>query len=103
MKMVLEARTLPSRVNFQVKSAAQQILGCECQEMLNRLAAVLLCNVAMKINATKINKRKSRITPVIVIGAGFRCMAFRDARGMLRNFWNQSLLPLPVHFLDPED
>ena len=39
---------------------------------------------------------------VVVIGAGFRCMAFRDAAGKLRNFWTNRLVPLPVHFLDSE-
>lgn len=57
----------------------------------------------MKNNAPKTNKGKFHLHPVVVMGDGFRCMAFRDAQGKLRNFWNQALLPLPVHFLDPEN
>jgi hypothetical protein len=57
----------------------------------------------MKTNTTKTTKRKFRLSPIIVSGAGFRCMAFRDAQGKIRNFWNQAILPLPVHILDPEN
>jgi len=39
---------------------------------------------------------------VVVVGAGFRCLAYRDNHGKLRNFWNQKVLPLPLHFLEPE-
>jgi hypothetical protein len=57
----------------------------------------------MKTNSPKANKGKFHLNLMIVIGAGFRCLAFRDTQGKLRNFWNQALLPLPVHFLDPEN
>jgi len=57
----------------------------------------------MKINTTKSTKKKFSLSTVIVVGAGFRCLAFRDAQGKLRNFWNQNILPLPVHILDPEN
>ncbi|HWD91235.1 MAG TPA: hypothetical protein VG938_02690 [Verrucomicrobiae bacterium] len=57
----------------------------------------------MKTNTTKTTKRKFHLSPIIVSGAGFRCMAFRDAQGKIRNFWNQAILPLPVHILDPEN
>jgi hypothetical protein len=39
---------------------------------------------------------------MVVVGPGYRCMAFRDKVGTLRNFWNGQILPLPVHILDPE-
>jgi hypothetical protein len=60
-------------------------------------------DVRMKnLNLKKKTKGFLRRNPVVVMGAGFRCMAFRDAAGRLRNFWNEKILPLPVHFLDPE-
>jgi len=84
-------------------STKQQLLLHKCQKAVGSLATILLCNVVMKTTAPKTNKRKFHLSPVIVTGAGFRCMAFRDAQGNLRNFWNQALLPLPVNFLDPEN
>jgi hypothetical protein len=55
-----------------------------------------------KLTAKKTPNNSLSHKLVVVIGAGFRCMAYRDARGTLRNFWNQKVLPLPVHFLDAE-
>ena len=73
----------------------------EWQKMSSRVAVNLLPLVAsMK---TKTTKRKFRLSPIVVSGAGFRCLAFRDAKGILRNFWNQAILPLPIHILDPEN
>jgi len=40
---------------------------------------------------------------MVVVGAGYRTMAFRDQLGRLRNFWNGQILPLPAHVLDPEN
>jgi hypothetical protein len=54
----------------------------------------------MKSKPTKTAKR--RLHTFIVAGSNFRCLAFRDNQGKLRNFWNDMLIPLPVHFLDPE-
>ena len=54
----------------------------------------------MKSKPAKTTKR--RLRTFIVAGIGFRCLAFRDNQGNLRNFWNDALIQLPVHFLDPE-
>jgi len=51
----------------------------------------------------KARNRSDLVIPVIVAGAGFRCLAFRDNKGELRHFWTETLLPLPVHILDIEN
>ena len=57
------------------------------------------------INKTKMMKAvKDRLLqPLVVQCFGYRCLAYRDQKGRLRNFWNQKLVPLPAHLLDPED
>ena len=55
-----------------------------------------------KITVKKTSKQTFARNLVVVVGAGFRCMAFRDIDGRLRNFWNGTILPLPLHILDPE-
>jgi len=57
----------------------------------------------MKSNRTKSSLRQNRVNPIVVHSFGFRCMAFRDRAGQLRNFWSGKVLPLPVHILDPEN
>jgi len=57
----------------------------------------------VKENLKKTKMRNGLAMPVVVAGAGFRYLAFRDSKGKLRNFWNQTLVPLPVHILDGED
>src|SRR5690349_16198164 len=38
-------------------------------------------------------------TLLVVQCAGLRHMAYRDRKGRLRDFWNQKVLPLPIHVL----
>lgn len=40
---------------------------------------------------------------VVVQSVDFRCLAYRDTAGKLRNFWNQKLVSVPIHVLDPEN
>jgi hypothetical protein len=58
---------------------------------------------SVKEISKKGKKRGARVIPVIVAGAGFRSLAFRDKKGELRPFWTETLLPLPVHILDIEN
>lgn len=57
----------------------------------------------MKTNTTKTKKKTAFNHLVVVAGVGFRHLAFRDSQGRLRNFWTQTLVPLPAHILDPEN
>ena len=55
-------------------------------------------------NATVKNAKTRSFGKLLVVQySGFRGLAYRDAAGKLRNFWNQKLVRLPVHILDPED
>jgi hypothetical protein len=55
----------------------------------------------MKTNRTKRNSKV--VNTLVVVGSGYRTMAFRDQLGRLRSFWNGQILPLPAHVLDPEN
>jgi hypothetical protein len=68
--------------------------------MAGDMAFILLCRMSMKINRTKRNSKV--LNTLVVVGPGYRTMAFRDQLGRLRNFWNGQILPLPAHILDPE-
>ena len=56
----------------------------------------------MKTSRLTSIKQKLAATPFVVQYAQTRCLAYRDAAGRIRHFWKQTLLPLPVHILDPE-
>jgi hypothetical protein len=79
----------------------RQILFSKSQKRVSLVALVLLCIYVMKISRTKRNSKS--LNTLVVAGPGYRCMAFRDRLGRLRNFWNGQILPLPVHLLDPEN
>jgi hypothetical protein len=55
-----------------------------------------------KANYVKAAKDQLSRGLIVVQSAGFRCLAYRDSQRRLRSFWNQKLVPLPVHILDPE-
>ena len=57
---------------------------------------------AMKMNQIESLKDKLSRKPFVVQCARKRFLAYRDAAGAIRHFWKQTLLPLPVHILDPE-
>jgi hypothetical protein len=57
----------------------------------------------MRSNTIKTKKKQTFSNLVVVTAAGLRHLAFRDTEGKLRNFWNQTLVPLPAHILDPEN
>jgi hypothetical protein len=57
----------------------------------------------MKMTRLASIKDKLARKPLVVQCSKSRFLAYRDAAGRLRHFWNQTLLPLPVHILDPED
>lgn len=61
-----------------------------------------LCSTPREMKSKPAKTTKKRLHTFIVAGSGFRCLAFRDNQGNLRNFWNDTLIRLPVHFLDPE-
>ena len=57
----------------------------------------------MKMSQIESLKDKLSRKPFVVQCARKRILAYRDAAGRIRHFWKQTLLPLPVHILDPED
>ena len=56
----------------------------------------------MKMSQIESLKDKLSRKPFVVQCARKRILAYRDAAGRIRHFWKQTLLPLPVHILDPE-
>jgi hypothetical protein len=67
-----------------------------------KLACYLQPGVAMKKNQIESLRYKLSTKPFVVQYAKKRFLAYRDAAGRIRHFWKQTLLPLPVHILDPE-
>ncbi len=67
------------------------------------MALVLLRIFSMKNNRTKRTLSDKIFNTLVVAGPGYRCMAFRDRLGRLRNFWNGQILPRSAHVLDPEN
>jgi hypothetical protein len=94
----------PEKTIFPFRSTffqpSQDLFG-KRQKMFSAVAFVLLCRWSMKINRTKRNSKT--LNTMVVVGPGYRTMAFRDQLGRLRNFWNGQILPLPAHILDPEN
>ena len=50
------------------------------------------------MNRTKRNATEKTFNTLVVAGPGYRCMAFRDRLGRLRNFWNGQILPRSAQF-----
>ena len=67
------------------------------------LACYLQTAGPMKKNQIESVKDKLSRKPFVVQYAQKRFLAYRDAAGRIRHFWKQTLLPLPVHILDPEN
>jgi len=93
---------LRSQAFFACLEAGQYLFN-KSQKMLSVMAFVLLFTFNMKNNRTKRNQFGKLLNTLVVVGPGYRCMAFRDRAGQLRNFWNGQILPLPAHILDPEN
>ena len=72
----------------------------------DKIRAMLACFLQtpgfMKMNQIESLRDKLSRKPFVVQYARKRILAYRDAAGRIRHFWKQTVLPLPVHILDPE-